>query len=46
MPTEAYALCPRRPMPTEAYAVRVPHLSEKGYIPQFDSDFLTADISR
>ncbi len=31
MPTEAYALCPRRPMP---YARRVPHVTEKGYIPQ------------
>jgi len=29
MPTEPYDQCP---MPTEAYAVRVPHLSEKGYI--------------
>jgi hypothetical protein len=28
MPTEAYALCPRRPMP---YARRVPHVTEKGY---------------
>ena len=29
MPTEAYALCPRRPMP---YARWVPHVTEKGYI--------------
>jgi len=28
-----YALCPRRPMPTKAYAQSyLPHLSEKGYI--------------
>ena len=31
MPTEAYALCPRRPMP---YARRVPHVTEKGYMLQ------------
>jgi hypothetical protein len=28
IPTEAYAISPRRPMP---YAVRVPHLFDKGY---------------
>ena len=27
-----YALCPRVPMPAEAYARRVPHVTEKGYI--------------
>ena len=33
-------VCPRRPMPTEAYARRVPHVTEKGYM-LFHPEFLS-----